>query len=102
MFSCAPAREASVALPDYRRAGSARIDLAANIAGTVTEREAEHARQVLAQRRQKKLAVRATITSRRFDAGESANPNKTEGYGAPSCASVAKGVRLRHEKYLTP
>jgi sRNA-binding protein len=79
----------------------ARIDLTADIAGTVTEREANFARQMLAQRRRKKLAAAANITSGRLGAGGSVGPNKTEGHGAPSRASVAKGVRLRHEKYFT-
>ena len=74
-----------------RRAGTARIDLTADIAGTVTEREANFARQMLAQRRRKKLAAAANITSGRLGAGGSVGPNKTEGHGAPSRASVAKG-----------
>jgi sRNA-binding protein len=83
-----------------RRAGAARIDLNGDVAGTVTPTAAKHAHQLLSERRRRNLAARATITYPAHT-GDSAIPNKIKGHGAPPCASVAKGVRLRHEQYFT-
>jgi hypothetical protein len=44
-----------------RRAGTARIDLTANVADTVSEREAQHARRMLAQRRRNQAGNPAPI-----------------------------------------
>jgi sRNA-binding protein len=82
-----------------RRAGAARIDLTGNVAGAVTPAAAKRSHRLLSERRRRKLAAHATVTCRRSDAGDSAIRTKTKGHGAPSRAPVAKGVRLRHEKY---
>ena len=54
---------------------------------------------MLAQRRRKKLAAAANITSGRLGAGGSVGPNKTEGHDASSRATVAMDCVLHHEKY---